>query len=122
MVSTQKLTSLVFSYYDYTKLNKDLSDEQKMYLIEVRPSAIELFSYLFCFQGILVGPLVFYTDYIEFINGKSILKHTKSSYAQPSITVIFSSGLLGNLFFKRKKKQIYFSLNSLLSRLCAKKL
>jgi lysophospholipid acyltransferase len=34
MVSTQKLTSLVFSYYDYTKLNKDLSDEQKMYLIE----------------------------------------------------------------------------------------
>jgi len=38
-------------------------------------------------QGVLVGPLVFYTDYIEFVNGDSIIKHTKTSYAQPSVIV-----------------------------------
>ena len=28
-------------------------------------------SYIFYFQGILVGPLCFYTDYIDFIEGSN---------------------------------------------------
>ena len=58
---------------------------------------MELFSYVFSMQGVLVGPLVFYNDYIEFVNGESIKKHTKTSYTQPSVIVrnirLFSSVL-----------------------------
>jgi hypothetical protein len=34
MVSTQKLTSLAFSYYDDIKSKEDLNDDQKLYLIQ----------------------------------------------------------------------------------------
>jgi hypothetical protein len=38
------------------------------------PSLIEFLSYIFNFQGIIVGPLCFYNDYIDFITGNNILK------------------------------------------------
>lgn len=38
------------------------------------PHIIEFLSYIFNFQGIIVGPLCYYQDYIDFINGNNILK------------------------------------------------
>jgi len=37
------------------------------------PSALEYFSYVWHFQSILAGPLVFYKDYIEFVEGYNLL-------------------------------------------------
>ena len=41
------------------------------------PHIIEFLSYIFNFQGIIVGPLSFYQDYIDFITGNNILKHER---------------------------------------------
>ena len=38
------------------------------------PSIKEFLSYIFNFQGIILGPMCYYRDYIEFINGNNILK------------------------------------------------
>ena len=35
------------------------------------PNPLVYLSYIFYFQGILVGPLCFYTDYIDFIEGSN---------------------------------------------------
>ena len=43
------------------------------------PHIIEFLSYIFNFQGIIVGPLSFYQDYIDFITGNNILKHERVS-------------------------------------------
>jgi hypothetical protein len=45
-----------------------------------KPTFIEFTSYMFNFQGVLIGPLVMYNDYIDFITGDSYKKHqvTKS--------------------------------------------
>lgn len=42
---------------------------QKHHAIVKLPSALEYFSYVLNFQGLLAGPLVFYRDYMEFIEG-----------------------------------------------------
>ena len=43
------------------------------------PHIIEFLSYIFNFQGIIVGPLSFYQDYIDFITGNNIIKHERVS-------------------------------------------
>lgn len=40
-----------------------------------KPSFLEFYSYIFHFQTLLSGPLVFYNDYIEFTDGTNIKKH-----------------------------------------------
>ncbi|XP_052250365.1 lysophospholipid acyltransferase 1-like isoform X2 [Dreissena polymorpha] len=70
MIITQKITSLAFSVHDGRHGNKDkLSDLQKRYMISRPPSLLEYLSYLFYFQGVLVGPISFYADYQAFIEG-----------------------------------------------------
>ena len=74
MIFTQKFTSLAFAYHDGMKPDEQLSSDQRSQAIKHKPRIIEFFSYFFNFQGIIVGPLCFYQDYIEFINGNNILK------------------------------------------------
>jgi lysophospholipid acyltransferase 1/2 len=74
MIFTQKLTSLAFAYHDGMKPDKQLSPDQLSQAIKHKPHIIEFLSFVFNFQGIIVGPLCFYQDYIEFINGNNILK------------------------------------------------
>lgn len=35
---------------------------------------LEFFSYMLNFQGIMAGPLVFYQDYINFVEGRYLLR------------------------------------------------
>lgn len=76
MIITQKVTSLAFSIHDgFTREEKDLTKSQKYHAIQKVPSALEFFSYVLHFQGLMAGPMVFYKDYIDFIEGYHILKH-----------------------------------------------
>ncbi|CAF0713088.1 unnamed protein product [Brachionus calyciflorus] len=74
MITTQKLTLLAFSYYDSQKPIESLTHDQKLYLIDKLPNFLEFLSYIFNFQGIIIGPSCNYRDYINFINGNSFIK------------------------------------------------
>ncbi|CAF0713092.1 unnamed protein product [Brachionus calyciflorus] len=113
MVATQKLTSLAFAYYDGMRKFEDLNEDQKTQAINDCPHMIEFLGYVFNFQGIIVGPLCYYQDYIDFITGNNILKkqikgadgQESSIIVQPSVTVVLVkklllTALLAAIFFK----------------------
>lgn len=80
MIITQKVTTLAFSIHDGVYRDEcELSKSQQYHAVRKLPSALEYFAYMLHFQGLLAGPLVFYRDYIEFVEGYQILKHTPSS-------------------------------------------
>uniref|UniRef100_A0A182XZ34 Lysophospholipid acyltransferase 1 n=1 Tax=Anopheles stephensi TaxID=30069 RepID=A0A182XZ34_ANOST len=80
MIITQKVTSLAFSIHDgFTREMKDLTQSQQQHAIRKLPSPLEFFSYTLHFQGLMAGPLVFYKDYIDFIEGCHIIKQTSAS-------------------------------------------
>lgn len=76
MIITQKVTLLTFSIHDGLSRDENtLSTSQKFYAVRKLPSTLEFFAYCLHFQGLMAGPLVFYNDYMEFIDGTNILKH-----------------------------------------------
>ncbi|XP_049291500.1 lysophospholipid acyltransferase 6 [Anopheles funestus] len=80
MIITQKVTSLAFSIHDgFTREMKDLTQSQQQHAIRKLPSPLEFFSYTLHFQGLMAGPLVFYKDYIDFIEGCHIIKQTTAN-------------------------------------------
>lgn len=77
MVMTQKVTSLAFSLHDgLTKSEKEMKPNQKYHAVQKVPSLLEYYSYMLHFQTLMVGPLVFYNDYMDFITGQNFLKHS----------------------------------------------
>lgn len=74
MISTQKLTSFAFFHHDGIKNPDELTLEQRKNRIKELPSVVEFLGYVFSFQSVLIGPLVFYNDYKDFITGENILK------------------------------------------------
>lgn len=96
MIITQRVTSLAFSIHDgfvrekkvanLFKPNnfnnflffKELSRNQQYHMIENVPSPLEYFSYVLNFQSLMAGPLIFYRDYINFIEG-NIMSNSKSN-------------------------------------------
>lgn len=91
MIITQKVTSLAFSIHDgLTREEADLTKSQKYHAVQKLPSALEYFSFVLHFEGLLTGPMVFYKDYIEFIEGYHILKHAPGSNVCTYILIILS--------------------------------
>lgn len=75
MVMTQKVTSLAFSLHDgLTKSPDKLSSSQKSLAIRQVPPLLDYFSYILQFQTILCGPVVFYNDYQDYIQGTNFEK------------------------------------------------
>ncbi|VDM23207.1 unnamed protein product [Hydatigera taeniaeformis] len=73
MIQTQKLSSLAFNLYDGEILatGKKVSREsQKLHAIKKSPMLLPFFGYLLCFQNSMVGPFLFYTEYLCFIEGR----------------------------------------------------
>jgi lysophospholipid acyltransferase 1/2 len=62
----------------------DLTPEQKRYAVKSRPSPLQFFSYMFQFQPLLCGPLVYYNDYTDFIEGRNFDKHLEAGESRPS--------------------------------------
>lgn len=84
MVQTQKLSSLGFNLSDATKKDdKDAPKHQLAHAVDDFPTSLELFSYLFFYHGIVVGPFVFFSDYKEFIYG--IKDNRSQEYLPPNI-------------------------------------
>jgi hypothetical protein len=50
------------------------------------PTLLEYFSYIFHFQVLMCGPVIFYRDYIDFINGHTFLKHAPPSSVRKIIS------------------------------------
>lgn len=92
MVNTQKLTALGFAFYDGYRAKRAQSksssplnaDQEKQKVVDI-PSPIEFLSYIFYFHGIIVGPLCFFRDYINYIDGSN-LQVIPSSSTRPTTT------------------------------------
>ncbi|XP_042905740.1 lysophospholipid acyltransferase 6 isoform X2 [Parasteatoda tepidariorum] len=77
MISTQKVSSLAFSLHDgLTESDGNLSPEQKRRAVRHVPTVLEYYSYIFHFQALMCGPLIFYNDYLDFVEGKTCVKNT----------------------------------------------
>ncbi|KAL5286581.1 MBOAT1 family protein [Megaselia abdita] len=86
MIITQKVTSLAFSLHDgFVKEQDKLTKAQKHHAIYKMPSPLEFFAYLLHFQCILAGPLVFYKDYIDYIEGSNFLKSPQTTIDKSEI-------------------------------------
>lgn len=73
MVITQKVTSLAYSIHDgMARRQEDLTPMQRHQAIQRLPSTLEYFSYVFHFQNLMAGPVLFYRDYIDFIHGRTL--------------------------------------------------
>lgn len=113
MILTQKLTSLAFAFHDGSRPDSDLSPDQRSQAIRHTPHIIEFLSYVFNFQGVICGPLCFYQDYIDFIDGNNILKKKRKhqteddnnniivqpSIVQPVITKVFLTFFVAGVWF-----------------------
>ncbi|XP_077990303.1 membrane-bound glycerophospholipid O-acyltransferase 2-like [Glandiceps talaboti] len=76
MVMTEKVTSLAFSLRDgLTRDESELSPLQKKMATKRMPTILEYYSYIFYFQALVVGPVCFYNNYIDFIEGRHIVPY-----------------------------------------------
>lgn len=74
MVITQKVTSLAYSIHDgLGRQDNEMTKNQKYYMVSKVPSPLEYFSYVLHFQALMAGPILFYVDYINFIDGTNLL-------------------------------------------------
>lgn len=90
MINTQKLTAFAFAFYDgyrskRTNGRSPLSEDQEKQKVTDLPHPLEFLSYIFYFHGIIVGPLCFYRDYIDYIEGTN-LKVIPNSSPRTSVT------------------------------------
>lgn len=73
MVITQRVTSLAYSLQDNLSRKESESGDHHDYkggsTIDKMPSPLEFFAYTLAFQTLMCGPVVFYPDYINFIEG-----------------------------------------------------
>lgn len=82
MIITQKVTSVAFQVHDgFRALDGKavLTQSQRKHAIAKVPTALEFFSYTLNFQGLMAGPMVFYRDYIEVLDGSQYLKKSRAS-------------------------------------------
>ncbi|XP_072931997.1 lysophospholipid acyltransferase 6 isoform X2 [Epargyreus clarus] len=89
MVITQRVTSLAYSLQDnMTKkeINANSVNLVSDSKVEKIPSPLEYFAYTLAFQTLMCGPVVFYSDYISFIEGDRFqtVSKDKSFVSEPS--------------------------------------
>ncbi|KAF5320661.1 hypothetical protein D9619_001199 [Psilocybe cf. subviscida] len=68
MVLTMKLTTFAWNVYDGRRKEEELDKWQLSKRIVQYPSLLEFLGYSFYFPGILVGPYLDFTEYMELIN------------------------------------------------------
>ncbi|XP_068631725.1 lysophospholipid acyltransferase 6 [Battus philenor] len=76
MVITQRVTSLAYLLQDNLVKNEINSNNAKgdgpAAKVDKIPSPLEYFAYTLAFQTLMCGPVVFYSDYIKFIEGTRV--------------------------------------------------
>ncbi|XP_032520676.2 lysophospholipid acyltransferase 6 isoform X1 [Danaus plexippus] len=98
MVITQRVTSLAYSLQDKltTKeinANSTSNSWGKDFKTDKMPSPLEYFAYTLAFQTLMCGPVVFYSDYISFIEGDHVNGEGKSHMTErepsPRLAVLY---------------------------------
>ncbi|XP_015781486.1 lysophospholipid acyltransferase 1 [Tetranychus urticae] len=83
MIIVQKVSSLAFCLHDgHGRPEKDLTPEQKALRVTRVPTLLEFLSYVFHFPSVMCGPLVYFKNYLEFIDGTNFSKHIESPEAE----------------------------------------
>lgn len=71
MVITQRVTSLAYSIQDTLSSKDEVPDSPNrdtgLCRVDRIPSPLEYFAYTLAFQTLMCGPVVFFSDYIKFI-------------------------------------------------------
>lgn len=84
MVLVQKTTSIAFFLYDSFSVDKSESKTKKDNLdsryCHNLPTFLQYCSYMFNFQTIICGPLIFFPDYEAYLAGDILKKHNLNSY------------------------------------------
>jgi lysophospholipid acyltransferase 1/2 len=79
---------MAFSLHDgKVKKAEELTDIQKREALSEVPSVLGYLSYVLCFQTILTGPLCFYADYRDYIDGTNLPTSEKDRKVGRIITV-----------------------------------
>ncbi|XP_022255486.1 membrane-bound O-acyltransferase domain-containing protein 2-like isoform X2 [Limulus polyphemus] len=102
MIATQKVTSIAFSLHDgLTRPEDKLTVHQRKHIIKRIPTMLEFFSYIFHFQTLLCGPLVFYNDYIDFVKGTNpqVSKNPEEVFIESPPPKQVVRKLAGSIFF-----------------------
>ncbi|XP_041978280.1 lysophospholipid acyltransferase 2 [Aricia agestis] len=95
MVITQRVTSLAYSLQDnITKkeINDNTKGSDELNRLNKLPSPLEYFAYTLAFQTLMCGPVVFYPDYINFIEGsrdKELEGKLSGSEPSPRLAVLY---------------------------------
>ncbi|XP_026725019.1 lysophospholipid acyltransferase 1 [Trichoplusia ni] len=88
MVITQRVTSLAYSLQDNltgkASSSKCTSNsvDRELSKLEKIPSPLEYFAFTLAFQTLMCGPVVFYSDYIKFIEGARVDEDEKTTSAK----------------------------------------
>lgn len=112
MVITQKVTSLAYSIHDgLGRQDNEMTKNQKYYMVSKVPSPLEYFSYVLHFQALMAGPILFYVDYINFIDGTNLLvpkptpsgnldnnSNSRNVVIEPSPCIVVVKKVLSSLF------------------------
>uniref|UniRef100_T1J3J3 Uncharacterized protein n=1 Tax=Strigamia maritima TaxID=126957 RepID=T1J3J3_STRMM len=111
MLITQKVTSLAFSLHDgLTKDDKSLTTDQKRYAIRRFPSPVEFFSFIYGFHVLMCGPVIFYTDYRDFIEGKHFLRATSDTNGLNDVYENSKEPSAASAVFKKTAASILFAV------------
>jgi lysophospholipid acyltransferase 1/2 len=62
-----------------------LTKTQQYHMIDKVPSPLEYFSYTLNFQSLMAGPLFFYRDYMEFIEGSAFVAKSSGNVIKMSL-------------------------------------
>ncbi|XP_038051425.1 lysophospholipid acyltransferase 2-like [Patiria miniata] len=92
MILTVKTSALAFGIHDgLTKDESKLNSLQRELVVRRYPGFLEYWSYIFCPQGLLVGPVCYFSSYMDFIRGKNFTRTVKDEngverivYEEPS--------------------------------------
>ncbi|KAL4224814.1 hypothetical protein ACF0H5_015510 [Mactra antiquata] len=85
MMCVQKIVAVAYALHDGAYRNeKDLNPNQKSKAIKEKPDILTFYSYIFCFHGVMCGPLPFFHDYLSFIDGSCYNTADNEKRAPPS--------------------------------------
>eukprot|EP01104_Vermistella_antarctica_P017299 TRINITY_DN6102_c0_g1_i2.p1 TRINITY_DN6102_c0_g1~~TRINITY_DN6102_c0_g1_i2.p1 ORF type:complete len:483 (+),score=104.42 TRINITY_DN6102_c0_g1_i2:193-1641(+) len=77
MIITIKLTEVAINYYDGSRNEEDLSENERKSALKQLPTLLEYYGYVFFFGGFLAGPALEYYVYRDYVNGSLFEEYEK---------------------------------------------
>ncbi|XP_077978891.1 membrane-bound glycerophospholipid O-acyltransferase 2-like [Glandiceps talaboti] len=101
MIMTMKITSVAFGLHDWSSVDcSKQHPKQRLVAIRRFPSILEYYSYIFNFQTFLIGPFCFFTDYIDFVEGKHLVPYKIKTKDGKEVIISREPSVMGALFEK----------------------